>query len=212
MFRNAVVAFSCLASVQTTDQVVRLGEARYLTDTDWIGIREGLGAERIPWVISVSPGFQVGPFRWHANAYLPASVVSDGLRRGQIVDLEATYEGGPRVWRELGLGGTWAQVALPAVGLQDDFAESDLGRPFVVRGEFSDAEIRAIIAVIRRGEPIPSSRDATAQEYGGATTGIVRTGLGTVTAYLMNGTFPMQALLELKGDRWVVTAIRIVVA
>lgn len=207
MIRSIVVALCCLAGLQnTTRPVVRLGEARNLRDTDWAAIREALGAARVPWVINVSTGSQVGPFRWHATAYLSASVVQDDLRRGSLVDLEATYEGSNRVWRDLRLGGGWAQVALAPDRLRDDFGESDRARPFVVRGDFTDAEIRAIVTAIRRWRP--SGRDQRAAGLG-ALVGLGRSGPMAAEAQCEDHLF---ATLEIRDGAWIVVSTRIVIA
>jgi hypothetical protein len=207
MIRSTVVALCCLAGMQNlSEPAVRLGEARYLTDTDWAGIREALGTTRVPWVINVSNGPQVGPFKWHANAYLFASVVRDDLRRGPLVDLEATYQGGRRIWRDLHLDGAWAQVALSPDGLRDDFVESDRARPFIVRGEFTDAEIRAIVTAIRLWQPTGGDQRAAGL---GPLVGLGRRGPTAAEAQLEGHVF---ATLLVRNGRWVIVSTRVVIA
>lgn len=186
--------------------MVRLGEARQLTAGDWAAIRAVLGASRAPWVVNVAPGSHVGPVKWHANAYLAASVVRDDLRRGPLVDLEGVYEGNTRVWRDLGLGGTWAQIALPPDGLRDDFVASDRGRAFVVRGEFTDAELRAIVVAIRQYRPAP--RDQLGPSLG-ALVGVSRSAPEEAEAQLEGHVF---ASLAIRDGVWAVVATRIVIA
>ena len=184
--------------------VVRFGEARFLLDTDWASIREALGAERVPWLINVSHASQVG-FMWHANVYLMASVVRGDLRRGPLADLEATYEDSRRVWRDLQLNGAWAQVALPSNGLLDDVVESDRARPFIVRGEFTDVELRAIVTALREWRP-PSGEQRSVGL--GPVAGLGRRGPTTAEAQVENHVF---ASLEIRNGRWVVTSTKMVI-
>ena len=205
MIRNTVIALCCLAGMQNpSETVVRFGEARFLLDTDWVGIREALGPGRVPWLISVSHASQVA-FRWHANVYLTASVVQDDLRRGPLVDLEATYDSGNRVWRDLQLNGAWAQVAVSPHGLPDAVVESDRTRPFVVRGEFSDAELRAIVAALRESRT-PLNEQSP---FGlGPLAGLGRRGPTTAEAQMQDHVF---ASLESRGGRWVVVSTKMVI-
>jgi len=211
VIRNLTVAIICLIGVQApSDTVVRLGEARHLTDADWVGIREALGETRTAWVINVTDGSQVGPFKWHANAYLHASVVRGDLRRGPLVDLEGTYEGGQRVWRALDLGGAWAQVALPPDGLRNDFTESERSRPFVVRGEFTDAEIRDIVEAIRTGRSALDSAARMLNDWSQAPiVGVGRVGPTAARAELEHH---LTAILERRGNAWVVVAVQLAIA
>lgn len=207
MIRNIVVALCCLASLQNASAtIVRLGEARQLTDADWAGIREALGASRVPWVINVSTGSQVAPFKWHANAYLSATVARGDLRRGPLVDIEGAYEGSERAWRDLRLGGAWAQVALAPDGLRTAFAESDPGRPFVVRGEFTDAEIRAIVTATRRWRPAGGDRRTAGL---GPLVGLERRSPTTAIARLDGHMF---ATLAIRDGGWVIVSTQIEIA
>lgn len=205
MLRTTVLALCCLAAIQDArDAVVRFGEARFLLESDWAGIREVLGASRVPWLINASHASQVA-FAWHAHVYLPASVVRDDLRRGPLVDLEATYEDGRRVWRDLRLNGAWAQVAVSPLGLSDDVAESDMARPFVVRGEFTEAELRAIVTALR-GWRAPAGEQPSVGL--GPLAALGRRGPTTAEAWLAHHVF---AALELRTDGWVVASTKMVI-
>lgn len=205
MLRNAVVALCCLAGMQNPSApVVRFGEARFLLDADWADIREALGSTRVPWLINVSHASQER-FMWHANVYLMASVVRGDLRRGPLVDLEATYQGGRRVWRDLQLNGAWAQVALAPSGLLDDVAESDRARPFVVRGEFTDAELREIVTALREWRP-PAGEQQSAGL--GPLAGLGRRSPTTAEAQVANHVF---ASLEVRNGGWVVASTKMVI-
>jgi hypothetical protein len=206
MIRNTVIALCCLAGMQNlSEPVVRFGEARYLLDTDWAGIREALGSTRVPWLINVSHGSQVGPFIWHANVYLMASVVRGDLRRGPLVDLEATYEGSRRVWRDQQLNGAWAQIALAPHGLPDVVVESDRARPFIVRGEFTDAELRAIVTALREWRP-PAGEQQSAGL--GPLAGLGRRSPTTAEARVGDHVF---ASLEIRNGGWVVASTKMVI-
>lgn len=205
MFRTTVFALCCLAVMQDArDAVVRFGEARLLLESDWAGIREALGASRMPWLINVSHASQMS-FVWHASVYLPASMVRDDLRRGPLADLEATYEGRRRVWRDLRLNGAWAQVAVSSLGLPDDVVESEMARPFVVRGEFTDAELRAIVTALRVWRAPAGEQPSAAF---GPLAALGRRSATTAEAELAHHVF---AALELRNGEWVIASTRMAI-
>lgn len=200
---------SVFAAQSPTDTVIRLGEARFLLASDWVGVLEALGSSGIPWAFDVFSVSQQG-FSWHAHAYLAATAHRGDLRRGPLAELDATYEGRGRVWRLVPGETSWAQVALAPDLLQNEFTESARGRPFLVRGTFDDDELREIVDVLHHGRPFLETAGAMIKSWGlGPVAALRRVGPNEVSSQL----WP-HATVQLKrtDNRWVIVSMQVSIA
>lgn len=202
------LAICCLLAAQDpADSVVRLGEARFLLTSDWVSVREALGPSRVPWAFDVLGVSQVGPFSWHAHAYLAATVNRGDLRRGPLAELEATYEGRSRAWRLLPGETSWAQVAVAPGVLLNAFTESERGRPFLLRGTFADDELREVVRVLVAGRPFEDAAAELIKSWGlGPIAALRRVGPLEVHGQLRPHT---TVKLERRVEQWVIVSMQV---
>ena len=186
----------------------RVGEiAQQLTESDVSAVeRITLQSGGRPWLIF---GIQRGSGQEFFDAYLPPQSENAEVRRGSIVRFN--WSRGRIVNNNRTGNSTYAQVATLEGGfeVQD---KKDLNRPFQLVGAFSDAEILAIVTLLR-SRPFVAAGNRSVPDS--PIESIDRDTEDSVTVRLDPATQPQPAnvariILQRTGGVWLVTQLVIV--
>lgn len=112
-----------------------------------------------PWAIEGWRS-QVLPLAWYVDVFLEPARSTETLRRGQVVHLECS----PRpeaatcgIWKSAAANGAYAQITDSGTGFSHlPVTAASRERPIRLVGDFSDADLLALVTYIRSG-PSPHS-------------------------------------------------------
>jgi hypothetical protein len=160
---------------QVATTPLRLGDfARGLSAQDIASLEPALATGRKPWLF-VGDFAQARSVQW-IQAYMPPDSATAQLRRGTVIRLSrrVTDPANPGPWTidnsvqqggmqtQQGLvghppnHGTYVQVAIEGRTFEEFQGDQDHNRPFIVEGNWSDAELISIVEFVRPKPPLLS--------------------------------------------------------
>jgi hypothetical protein len=131
-------------------QMARLGTiAERLTEHDLRAIAALLPPDHSAPFLLQGHRSQVLPESWYIDAYLLPDSDRAQVRRGAVLTMSSVLTNGmPSDWRIEGTA-RYAQVGVAGRPFPRAVGMGDVDRPFLVNGEFTDNELRSIVAFIR---------------------------------------------------------------
>jgi hypothetical protein len=210
-----VLAWAMGIAAQAPTPVIRLGEvARALSDKDIADLIRTLPTGSKPWLLIGERGQSpVGQF---VDAYLPAETSTREVRRGSMVPLRRNVRNAaaPEPWivmdtnnLQQGRTGSYAQVLMGGRSFDQIQSDDDINRPFLIRGNPTDADLIAVVSVLR------GSR-ANSYPGGGYVSGLPILTMDWQTNSLVvvdlrdGGILKQQrATLKKEGDTWRITGV-----